>query len=290
MLLKKRVAILGTGNIGTDLLVKIQRSPVLECSYFVGRNMQSPGIAKALSMGVNVSADSIQAILNNLDKIDIMIDATSAKDAKYHWSLVKDTHLKIIDMTPAHVGQICVPAINLKEITNSKNINLITCGGQASLPIAYTISTVHKDIEYIEMVTSAASKSAGPATRSNIDEYIETTEDAYRYFTKIPQAKVLVILNPISPCVNMHTTIYAKIANPNLPLISQEVSKMVEKIKKYVPGYSLLAPPSYKNGQLKVTVKVVGLGDYLPSYAGNLDIINCAAIEVAEHLSLHSIS
>ncbi|MCX8472136.1 MAG: hypothetical protein ORN85_00660 [Sediminibacterium sp.] len=164
---------------------------------------------------------------------------------------------------------------------------MITCGGQASIPMAYTLSKNHPNIEYIEAITNVASPGAGPATRANIDEYIDTTEEALMQFTNIPKAKVFLNVNPAIPYCNMQVTISANITNPNMELITTEMNKMVEKMKTYVPGYSLLVPPTYVNGRFVVMIKVVGLGDFLPTYAGNLDIINCAAIAVAEKISMN---
>ncbi|MFN5848159.1 MAG: acetaldehyde dehydrogenase (acetylating), partial [Chitinophagales bacterium] len=152
-----------------------------------------------------------------------------------------------------------------------KNINMITCGGQASIPIAYLIGKLHKDIEYIEVVSSIASKSAGPATRLNLDEYIETTELGVKLFSNAKNAKAILNLNPAEPCIDMQTTIFAKLDNPKIDELKIEVDKMITSIKKYVPGYQLLVEPIYENGKIVVMIKVQGLGDYLPKYAGNLD-------------------
>ena len=159
---------------------------------------------------------------------------------------------------------------------------MITCGGQASIPIAYLIGKTHQDIEYIEVISSIASKSAGPATRLNLDEYVETTELGVKLFSGAKKTKAILNLNPAEPCIDMQTTIFAKVENPNIEALKIEVDKMIASIKKYVPGYQLLVPPIYENGKIVVMIKVQGLGDYLPKYAGNLDIINCAAIAVAE--------
>jgi len=177
-----------------------------------------------------------------------------------------------------------VPAINAEKcVDNSvRNINMITCGGQVSIPIAYAISQVHHDIEYIEVASSIASRSAGPATRYNLDEYIETTQDALREFSDARRAKAILILNPAIPPIDMQTTIYAKISNPNIVAIRASVSKIVAKINKYVPGYETLVAPTIEGNRVVTTIKVRGAGDYLPQYAGNLDIINCAAISMAE--------
>lgn len=282
---KMRVAILGSGNIGTDLLLKINRSEYLECVLFVGRNLSSPGMAKALALGVRVSDESIDAIIKNADGIDLVFDATSAKDAIKHWGIIEKLGKIVIDMTPAKIGALCVPAVNLNEIIAEKNINMITCGGQASIPMAYAIGKSQINIQYIEVVSSIASRSAGPATRLNLDEYVDTTEQGIKIFANVPNAKAILNLNPAEPCIDMQTTIFAKIDNPDMDLLLIEIDKMLSIIQSYVPGYCLLVPPIYENGRIVIMVKVQGLGDYLPKFAGNLDIINCAAIAVAENFS-----
>lgn len=279
---KLKVAILGSGNIGTDLLVKIQRSKFLECVLFIGRNLSSPGMAKAISLGVKISDESIQAIIKNPDCCDLIFDATSAKDAKVHWDILEKLGKIVVDLTPAKLGGLCIPAVNLPESMMQNNVNMITCGGQASIPIAYTIGKTHDDIEYIEVISSIASKSAGPATRLNLDEYIETTELGVKLFSNAKKTKAILNLNPAEPCIDMQTTIFAKVKKTNLEALKIEIDKMIDSIRKYVPGYELIVPPIYENGKIVVMIKVQGLGDYLPKYAGNLDIINCAAIAVAE--------
>ena len=279
---KLKVAIIGSGNIGTDLLIKCLRSDLLECTYFIGRNFSSPGISKASSLGVRVSDQSINAIAREPDCCDLIFDATSAKDAKYNWSILEPLGKVVIDMTPAKLGIMCIPAVNIDEAVTHQNINMVTCGGQASTPIAYLIGQVVKDIEYIEVVSSIASRSAGPATRINLDEYIETTEAAIKKFSGAKTTKAILNLNPAVPCVDMQTTIFAKVNNPDMETLIPKIKEMVARISKYVPGYSLHVEPIYENGRIAVLIKVLGMGDYLPKFAGNLDIINCAAIEVAE--------
>lgn len=279
---KLKVAILGSGNIGTDLLIKIQRSEYLECVLFIGRNLSSPGMAKAISLGVKVSDQSINAIVKDPDCCDLVFDATSAKDAQHHWAILKKLGKIVVDMTPAKVGGLCIPAVNLNDAVTQQNVNMVTCGGQASIPIAYLIGQTHPDVEYIEVVSSIASRSAGPATRLNLDEYIETTEEGVRMFSGAKRAKAILNLNPANPCIDMQTTIFAKVAKPNIEALTLAVEAMVKNINSYVPGYQLLVSPIYENGRIVVMVKAQGLGDYLPKYAGNLDIINCAAIAVAE--------
>ena len=284
---KLRVAILGSGNIGTDLLIKVQRSNYLECVLFIGRNLASPGMAKAIALGVKVSDESIGAILKNPDIVDLVFDATSAKDAKVHWGILDKLGKIVIDLTPAKLGLLCIPAVNLEEVLKYRNVNMITCGGQASIPLVYIISNTQRNVEYIEVVSSIASKSAGPATRLNLDEYIDTTENGIKKFSGVSRPKAILNLNPANPCIDMQTTIFAQLENPDMDILISAVDTMVNKIQKYVPGYSLLVPPIYENGRIAIMVKVQGLGDYLPKYAGNLDIINCAAIAVAEQYSLN---
>ena len=283
---KLRVAILGSGNIGTDLLVKIQRSKYLRCALFIGRNLSSPGMTKAISMGVKVSDESIGAIERNPDSCDLVFDCTSARDASLHWDILKKLGIFVIDMTPAKIGNFCIPAVNLNEVISGQNVNMVTCGGQASIPIAFAIGQIHKNIEYIEVVSSIASRSAGPATRLNLDEYIDTTEDALKLFSGCLKSKAILNLNPAQPCIEMQTTIFAKVSNPNLSDLNVLLEGIVAKVKVYVPGYKLIVPPIYENGRIVVMVKVVGLGDYLPKYAGNLDIINCAGVAVAEEYAI----
>lgn len=277
-----RIAIIGSGNIGTDLLIKSMRSSFLKCVAFVGRNLNSPGMAKAMHLSVPCSDRSIGYIVDNADKIDLIFDATSARDHIKHASVLSQLGLRVIDMTPAKIGLMAVPAVNLDESLQEGNINMVSCGGQASIPIAYAISRTQQEIEYIEVVSSIASKSAGPATRLNLDEYIATTESGIQKFSGVEQAKAILNLNPAVPCIDMQTTVFAKVNNPDIEMLRTEVNNMVDKIRTYVPGYRLIVGPIYENGRIVIMVRVRGLGDYLPEYAGNLDIINCAAIALAE--------
>ncbi len=281
---KLKIAIIGTGNIGTDLLVKSMRSDFITCSAFIGRNLTSLGMEKARSLKVLCSDRGADFVINNPEIADLIFDCTSAQSHVEHWSIFKELGKTVIDMTPAKLGEMCVPAINASEclVGKAKNINMITCGGQVSIPIAYAMSEVQKGIEYFEVASSIASKSAGPATRANLDEYVETTEVALQRFTGVKKTKAILILNPAVPPIDMQTTIYAKIKNPDIKLIQAAVSQMVATLREYVPGYQLVVPPTFDNDRVITTVKVLGEGDYLPKYAGNLDIINCAAISMAE--------
>lgn len=284
---KLKIAIIGTGNIGTDLMVKVMRSDYLSCTLFAGRNFNSAGMKRANGLGVPISDRGIEAIANEPAICDVVFDCTSAHAHIEHWSILNALGKTVIDMTPAKLGELCVPAINAEECmaTGARNINMITCGGQSSIPIAYAVSQVHPDIEYVEVASSIASRSAGPATRHNLDEYIDTTQEALMKLTGARRAKAILILNPATPPIDMQTTIYAKVVSPDLPAIQASVAAMVEKLKQYVPGYQLIVPPMVEGGKVIITIKVVGAGDYLPQYAGNLDIINCAAIAMAERIA-----
>lgn len=279
---KLKVAILGSGNIGTDLLIKTMRSHLLKCNLFIGRSLASRGMARARSLGVQISDLGIDAIVKNPDCCDLVFDATSAHSHKYHATILEGLGKYVIDLTPAGMGKMCIPAVNLKECLNYENVNMVTCGGQASIPLAYIIGQTQEIVDYIEVVSTISSRSAGPATRSNLDEYIETTEKGIMKFSGCTRAKAILNLNPAQPCIDMQTTVFAKVGNPNMETLTKYIDDMVQKIKKYVPGYQLIVPPTIENDRIVIMVKVRGLGDYLPSYAGNLDIINCAAIAMTE--------
>ena len=279
---KMKIAIIGSGNIGTDLLVKVLRSKDLECGAFIGRSPDSKGLLKAQQLGVPTSHDGINYIIENPGCCDLVFDATSAK-AHFENAPILDRLGKfVVDLTPAKVGKMCVPAVNLDECLKARNVNMITCGGQASIPMAYAIGQTQKDIEYIEVVSSIASRSAGPATRNNLDEYIHTTENGIKMFSGSKNTKAILNLNPADPCINMQTTIFAKVVNPDIEVLKPVVDKLIANIKHYVPGYELLVGPTVEDGRIVIIIRVKGLGDFLPEYAGNLDIINCAAVAIAE--------
>ncbi|MDH4274697.1 MAG: acetaldehyde dehydrogenase (acetylating) [Gammaproteobacteria bacterium] len=282
---KMKVAILGSGNIGTDLLIKVMRSKYLECGAFIGRSLSSPGMVKAASLKVIVSAEGIDYIEKYPDCCELVFDATSAKSHAIHQPIISKLGKRVIDMTPAKLGLMSVPSVNLDKALNAFNVNMVTCGGQASIPIAYAIGQSQKDIDYIEVVSSIASRSAGPATRQNLDEYIKTTEDGVKEFSGARRVKAILSLNPAEPCVDMQTTIFAKVANPDISKMDAVLEEIVNKIRRYVPGYEVILGPIVENECIVVMVRVRGLGDYLPAYAGNLDIINCAAIEMAEEFA-----
>lgn len=283
MIKKIPIAIIGTGNIGTDLLKKISRSELMYCAVFIGRNLNSRGMRAAIAMGITVSDHGVKFIEDNPDICKIIFDATSSDAHTLNSKIFKKLNIKAIDLTPARVGGMCIPSVNLDDFKDKVNANMITCGGQASIPIAYVIGQCFKHPEYIEVVSTISSKSAGIATRQNLDEYIHTTEEGVIHFSRCKNAKAILNLNPAEPPIGMQTTIFAKVLNPNVKKLKPMLERVLQRIGRYVPGYKLLLGPIIEDGKIVVMIKVEGLGDYLPQYAGNLDIINCAAIEVANY-------
>jgi len=283
MINKTPVAIIGSGNIGTDLLLKIKKSKFLDCVAFIGRSANSTGIKFALEFNQNVFINGINFFLENPNSCKIVFDATSASSHKENNEIFKKLNLKVVDLTPARIGKMCIPSVNINAISNVSNVNMVTCGGQASIPVTYAISQTHPAIDYIEVVSTISSRSAGPATRINLDDYIHTTENAIKFFTKAKKVKAILNLNPANPAITMQTTIFAKVKQPNIKKLDIFLKKIISKINQYVPGYELILGPLVEDGRLVIMIRVIGLGDYLPSFAGNLDIINCAAINVAEY-------
>ncbi|HSR89236.1 MAG TPA: acetaldehyde dehydrogenase (acetylating) [Candidatus Udaeobacter sp.] len=287
---KVKVGIIGTGNIGSDLLYKVNRSEILECGIFTGRNKDSEGISRAKDLGVPTSFDSIKFITDNPNCCEIVFDTTSAAYHAEHAVILKNLKKFTIDLTPSRIGLMCVPAINLDQALEAANVNLVTCGGQTLIPIAKAIMDVHPETKYIEVVGSIASKSAGSGTRANLEEYIQTTTDALKKFSGVPEAKAILILNPVEPPILMHNTLYALIPEPNIEALTKKINEVAAAIQQYVPGYRLAIGPIAENGKVTITIEVIGRGDFLPAYAGNLDIITCAAIRVAEEYAKKKIA
>lgn len=279
---KVKVAIIGPGNIGTDLMYKVQRSSVLEMSAMIGI-MESEGINRARNLGIPTSIEGIKFIEDNPDIADIVIDATTAKaHSEIHGPILEKLGKIAIDLTPAAIGKIVSPMVNMEDALKVKNVNLITCGGQATTPIIYTIGK-HVGIEYAEVVTAVASKSAGPGTRNNIDEYTRTTARAIELLTNSDRAKVLTIFNPAIPEVPMRNTIFCIPKEEyDIEKIAKAVEEMVKSIQEYVPGYTLTLRPTVDKGIITTIVTIEGQGDFLPPYAGNLDIETASAVKIAE--------
>ena len=278
-----KAGIIGTGNIGTDLLLKLIKTDFIEPIIFAGRRMSSNGIKLAQEKGINVTDKGIQFFIDNKIYIDVIYDCTNATDAKKHAKVFKKQGIKVIDLTPAKIGDLCVPTINPEAIKTQDNVNMITCGGQASTPLLNVISK-HCNLEYVEVVSQIASDSAGMATRLNIDNYIHTTERAITEFTGCNNCKVILNLNPAIPQVDMQTTLFIKADNIQFSELNKDIYKTIERLQEYIPYYELVMPPTINNDILVLSIKVKGTGDYLPEYAGNLDIINCAAIEISKNL------
>jgi len=283
------VAIIGSGNIGIDLLVKVIKSPLLNCILVAGRRKNSQGMVLAQKKGVKTSDKGIEAVLHHIDEIDIVMDCSSAAAHKIHWDKLKNTAVKIIDLTPSNIGIPIVPSVNLLDALQQQNLSLITCGGQGAIPIGMALQSIIPNIEYIEVLNTIASQSAGKATRDNLDEYLSTTENTTSTLTGIKRSKAILILNPATPCINMKTSIIAitehDIDESQLTNLEQAVNNIVANVAKYIPGYKVLLVPKIDKNRVMVTIEVTGKGDYLPSYAGNLDVITCAAVNVAEFVS-----
>lgn len=279
-----RAGIIGTGNIGTDLLLKIIKTDFIDLVIFSGRRMESEGIQIAIKKGISVTDEGINYFIKNPGCCEIVYDCTNAKDAKENSKIFNNLGIKVVDLTPSKVGPLCVPSINPESINEFQNVNMITCGGQASIPLLNLISKNCEKINYIEIVSQISSGSAGMATRINIDGYIHTTEEAIKKFTKCEECKVILNLNPADPCVDMQTTMFIKVEKVNFEFLVGEIYEKIKEIKKYIPYYELVLPPVINDDILVLSVKVRGTGDYLPEYAGNLDIINCAAIEITKKL------
>jgi len=299
---KTKVAIIGPGNIGTDLMIKVIRlSKYLEMSAMVGIDPTSDGLARAKSMGFATTAKGIAGleIMPEWKDIKIIFDATSAKAHAYNWGIVeKYQDKRIIDLTPAAIGPFLVPSVNFDATHNVKNVNMVTCGGQATIPMVAAVNRVAK-VHYGEIVASIASKSAGPGTRANIDEFTETTAQAIEQVGGADKGKALIILNPADPPLVMRDTVFTLSEQGDRAAIKKSIEQMVAQVQKYVPGYSLHQEvqfddvpadnPVYIEGLghrhgLKTTIllRVEGAGHYLPEYAGNLDIMTSAAMSTAD--------
>jgi len=284
---KLKVGIIGSGNIGTDLMYKIERSPVLEMSVMVGIDPESDGLKRAQKRGYEVISNGIDGLMERLDLVDIVYDATSAYAHKRNSDLLTAAGKKVIDLTPAAIGPFTVPPVNLKQHINESNVNMVTCGGQATIPIIHAISRV-VSVEYAEIVATISSLSAGPGTRANIDEFTRTTSRAIEVVGGAKKGKAIIILNPAEPPIIMRDTIHALVEHEgDAKQITESIYAMVAEVQQYVPGYQLKGEPMFEGKKVSVFLEVNGAADYLPAYAGNLDIMTAAAVQVGNEFAHH---
>lgn len=282
------VAIIGPGNIGSDLMFKVFRSRNLEMRLMAGI-VQSAGIERAGQLGVATTIGGIDDLLAKKDELgfQIVFDATGAVPHLRHAPLLKEAGLYAIDLTPAAVGPYLVPSVNPQRLEGETNVNMVTCGGQATIPIVHAVARV-AGAKYAEIVSAISSRSAGPGTRSNIDEFTQTTARAIEEVGGADRGKAIIILNPADPPIMMSNTIYVQIKDTSDGIpekITASVNEMVTTMQQYVPGYQLRVPPLLDGDKVTVCVQVEGAGDFLPVYSGNLDIINAAAIAAAEKIA-----
>lgn len=280
---KLTVGIIGTGKIGADLLAKVLRSSKLECVLFAGRNLDSAGMSYARDLGVKISDKGINAFLEPDNRCDIVFDATSAAYHKEHAKLFEELGILAIDMTPSQIGECCVPALGMQDALEHRNISMISCGGQCSIPIANVLARSIPGVKKISVESTVSANSVGPGTLANIDEYYHNTKSGLRKYTNISEFDVALHVDKVNLETRMFTSVTAWCEGADLDALQGPLNEMLTRIQRYVPGYRLESAPRVVDGGVRVDLSVEGLGDYLPKYAGNLDIINCAAIAVAEH-------
>jgi acetaldehyde dehydrogenase len=305
---KTKVAIIGSGNIGTDLMVKILRtSKDLEVAAMVGIDPDSDGLARAKRLGIPVTHNGVDGLIamSHFDDIDIVLDATSARAHVFNAAALATCGKKLIDLTPAAIGPLVVPTVNLDDCLDAgaNNVNMVTCGGQATIPIVAAVAAV-TPVHYAEIVASIASKSAGPGTRANIDEFTETTSHAIEKVGGAARGKAIIVLNPAEPPLIMRDTVFCLIGDADHDAIRRSVTDMVDRVARYVPGYRLKQDVQFTplepdepvhtlvpdgtgpvTSRVAVFLEVEGAAHYLPAYAGNLDIMTSAAIRVAESIA-----
>lgn len=283
---KIKCALIGPGNIGTDLLAKLQRSPVLDPVWMVGIDPASDGLKRAREMGLKTTDQGVDGLIPHLlaDGVQIVFDATSAYVHADNSRKVNALGALMIDLTPAAIGPYCVPPVNLAAHVGKgeMNVNMVTCGGQATIPMVAAVSRV-QPVAYGEIVATVSSRSAGPGTRKNIDEFTRTTAGAVERVGGAKQGKAIIILNPAEPPLIMRDTVHCLTeTEPDQAAITASIHAMIAEVQKYVPGYKLVNGPVFDGKRVSVFLEVEGLGDYLPKYAGNLDIMTAAAARTAE--------
>lgn len=284
--MKINAALIGSGNIGTDLMIKALRSADINPLWMVGIDPESDGLDRAVTAGLNTTSDGVDGLLPHIerDNIQIAFDATSAYVHAENARKLQERGVLVIDLTPAAIGPYCIPSVNLSEHVGKleMNVNMVSCGGQATIPMVAAVSRV-QPVKYGEIVATVSSKSAGPGTRKNIDEFTRTTADGIEKVGGARQGKAIIILNPADPPLIMRDTVYCLTEDePDEEAITRSVHEMVAEVQKYVPGYTLKNGPVFDGKCVSIFLEVEGLGDYLPKYSGNLDIMTAAALRTAE--------
>lgn len=283
---KIKCAIIGPGNIGTDLLYKLLRSEVLEPVWMVGIEPESEGLARASKLGIKTTSEGVDGLISHVigDGVQIAFDATSAYVHAENSRKLNELGVLVIDLTPAAIGPLCVPPVNLKDLAGRRvmNVNMVTCAGQATIPMVAAVSSV-QEVAYAEIIATVASKSIGMGTRKNIDEFTRTTSAAVATVGGAAQGKAIVIVNPAEPPLMMRDTVYCEtVEEPDQEAITASVHKMIATVQEYVPGYKLKNGPTFEGRKVSIFLEVEGLGDFLPKYAGNLDIMTAAGARTAE--------
>ncbi|MBD3107131.1 acetaldehyde dehydrogenase (acetylating) [Bacillus sp. AGMB 02131] len=282
---KLKVAIIGSGNIGTDLMYKIERSEHLQMSVMVGVDPDSEGLKRAKNRGYHTIETGIEGLIKRPEWFDIAFDATTAYAHQQHSEQVLALGKRIIDLTPAAIGPFVVPAANLNEHLDQRNVNMVTCGGQATIPIVYAINAVIP-VAYAEIVATVASKSAGPGTRANIDEFTRTTSRAIEKIGGAKKGKAIIILNPANPPIIMRDTVHVLVEEVGKEQeVIASIKNVLAKVQQYVPGYRMRGEPIFDGKKISVFLEVEGAGDFFPTYSGNLDIMTAAAAQVANEMA-----
>jgi len=279
---KVKAAIIGTGNIGTDLMYKLEDSSVIELTAMIGIDPDSDGLKRAKEKGYIAFSNGIEAVQKDPNIADLFFDATSAKAHEHHAKILKKLDKMVIDLTPAAVGPFFSPAVGKTDTDKGyDNVNMITCGGQATVPMVYAVNQV-ADVSYAEIVATISSLSAGPGTRANIDEFTITTRQGIEQVGGADKGKALIILNPADPPIMMRDTIYCEVKNMDEEKVYESIKNMEKNVQAYVPGYHLKQEPLFDGNLVTIFVEVEGAGHYFPTYAGNLDIMTAAAKKVGE--------
>jgi acetaldehyde dehydrogenase len=278
------VAVLGTGNIGSDLVLKLERSDALRVGAVVGIDPDSRGLAEARERGHLVSSEGVDFLLARPELAEIVFDATSAAAHRAHQPALERAGFATVDLTPAGLGPAIVPTVNLDVLATSTDVSLISCGAQATVPLVASVSRV-APVAYAEVVVTIASLSAGPGTRQNIDEFTQSTRRGLVQIGGAQEAKAIIILNPADPPITMRNTVMCELADEPPADLMASIEATVAEVQRYVPGYRLCIPPQLDGRVVKLVAEVDGAGDFLPRYAGNLDIITSAAVRIAELLA-----